>query len=100
MAINKFKDVDVAYLGTKDKNELGMYDMSGNIWEWCQDWYDADYYSNSPSSNPKGPGSGSYRVLRGGNWGYDASDCRISCRYFSAPGDRGDGHGLRLALAP
>ncbi|MFH0992112.1 MAG: SUMF1/EgtB/PvdO family nonheme iron enzyme [bacterium] len=56
-------------VGDKYPNELGIYDMSGNVWEWCADWYDATYYSNSPEMNPTGPTSGTLRVLRGGSWG-------------------------------
>ena len=57
-------------VGQKDPNELGLYDMSGNVWEWCSDRYDSDYYKNSPKNNPKGPNSGAARVLRGGSWHY------------------------------
>ena len=52
-------------MGTKSPNELGIYDMSGNVWEWCNDWYDSSYYSYSPQVNPQGPSSGTYHVLRG-----------------------------------
>ncbi len=62
--------------GTKKPNKWGIYDMHGNVWEWCADWYSANYYSKSPYKNPKGPGNGQYRVLRGGSWFYDSNFCR------------------------
>ena len=83
----------------KQANELGLYDMSDNVWEWCQDWYDANYYSVSPRSNPQGPSNGSYRVVRGGSWYDCARDCRSSIRGSSIPDHRYDILGLRLALS-
>ena len=84
-------------VGTKSSNELGIYDMTGNVWEWCLDWYDSSYYSSSPSTNPAGPATGSYRVFRGGSWDDFARVCRVYSRSGSTPGGRHNFLGFRLA---
>ena len=86
-------------VGGKAANVLGIFDMSGNVWEWCWDWYDDSYYAQSPGSDPRGAGSGSYRVLRGGSWRHYDYGCRVANRNFDGPGIRNYGYGLRLARA-
>ena len=84
---------------TRQSNELGIYDMSGNVWEWCQGW--KVKYKRGSQTNPNsiGPSSGTYRVFRGGSWGSGGNNCRVAYRFSSWPDNRANILGLRLALS-
>ncbi|MCB5264869.1 MAG: formylglycine-generating enzyme family protein [Candidatus Cloacimonadaceae bacterium] len=81
-------------VGTKEPNALGLYDLSGNVWEWCWNWF--DQYSSSPSNNPTCPNSGSVCMLRGGSWNNDVYYCRIAYRTSNTPSSRLFYFGFRL----
>ena len=85
-------------VGQKKPNAWGLYDMHGNVWEWCADWFKPDHYDATPRTDPTGPKSGSRRVLRGGSWDCRAKCCRSSFRLGLAPTDRNNNFGFRLVL--
>jgi formylglycine-generating enzyme required for sulfatase activity len=87
-----------ARVGSYPPNAFGLYDMHGNVWEWCADWYDADYYQRSPRQDPAGPPASEYRVLRGGSWRNQAATCRSAYRNALAPNQRQPFLGFRVAL--
>jgi formylglycine-generating enzyme required for sulfatase activity len=87
-------------VGQKKPNAWGLYDMHGNVWEWCQDWWKDGYYKKSPVDDPTGPTRGSGRVLRVGGWFFPAGFCRSAARNFFEPGDRDFFVGFRVSRVP
>jgi formylglycine-generating enzyme required for sulfatase activity len=89
-----------ASVGSYPPSSRGLYDMHGNVEEWCWDWYDKDYYENSPRGDPSGPAKGTHKVVRGGSWIVNERSARTACRFWRRPGEFAYFGGFRVARGP
>jgi formylglycine-generating enzyme required for sulfatase activity len=87
-------------VATREPNDLGIFDIQGNVAEWCADWYDADYYKYSPEQDPPGPVAGTHRLVRGGGFKSSEAECKVTFRAGLDPADRRCDVGFRLVRDP